>query len=61
MPARIVTSLDDPIIPVAGLARLGHPAALSVAVTRYGGHCGFIDRLAGSTWAEREILTRLRA
>jgi predicted alpha/beta-fold hydrolase len=59
IPARIFASLDDPIIPVGGLARLAHPATLSVTVTRYGGHCGFLDRLGGTTWAERRILAEL--
>lgn len=61
VPAEIITALDDPMIPVGGLARLARPAALAVTVTRYGGHCGFIDRLGGSTWAERHILARLGA
>jgi uncharacterized protein len=59
VPSRILTSLDDPIIPVGGLTRLAHTAALSVTVTRYGGHCGFIERLSGLTWAERQILTQI--
>jgi predicted alpha/beta-fold hydrolase len=59
VPAHILTSLDDPMIPAGGLARLARPAALSVTVTRYGGHCGFIESLAGLTWAERFVLARL--
>jgi uncharacterized protein len=59
VPARILTSLDDPIIPVGGLARLAHTAALSVTVTRYGGHCGFLEQLSGPSWAERQILAQL--
>lgn len=59
VPAHILTSLDDPMIPVGGLARLARPAALTVMVTRYGGHCGFIESLAGLTWAERFVLERL--
>jgi len=56
VPAHILTSLDDPMIPAGGLARLARPAPLSVTVTRYGGHCGFIESLAGPTWAERFVL-----
>jgi len=56
VPASILTSLDDPMIPVGGLVRLARPAALEVTVTRYGGHCGFIESLAGLTWAERFVL-----
>lgn len=59
VPAHILTSLDDPMIPVGGLARLARPAALRVTVTRYGGHCGFIESLAGLTWAERFVLAQL--
>jgi len=61
VPARIVTSLDDPIIPSAGLAQLARPSALTLTVTRYGGHCGFFDRLTGPTWLERQILAQLGA
>jgi uncharacterized protein len=59
VPASIFTSLDDPIIPSAGLARLARPAALSVTVSRYGGHCAFFARLTGPTWLERRIVTQL--
>ena len=45
VPARIITSLDDPIIPAAGLAQLARPPALTLTVTRRGGHCGFFERL----------------
>ena len=59
VPALILTSLDDPIIPAGALARLARPAALSISVTRYGGHCGFFQRLTGPTWLERRILAEL--
>jgi predicted alpha/beta-fold hydrolase len=59
VPATIITSLDDPIIPADALGRLARPAALRVVVTRYGGHCGFLDRLTGPTWVERRILAEL--
>lgn len=61
VPARIVTSLDDPIIPVAGLERLARPKTLGITVTRYGGHCGFFERLAAPTWLERRMLAELGA
>jgi predicted alpha/beta-fold hydrolase len=61
VPAHIVTSLDDPIIPADGLARLARPAALSITVTRYGGHCGFFDGLHEPTWLERRIHALLGA
>ncbi len=61
VPSRILLSLDDPIIPVGALTRLAHTAALSVTLTRYGGHCGFLERVSGPTWAERQILAQLGA
>lgn len=60
-PATIITSLDDPIIPAGALERLARPAALRIVVTRFGGHCGFLDRLTGPTWVERRILAELGA
>jgi hypothetical protein len=59
VPASIVTSLDDPMIPAGALARLARPAALSITVARYGGHCGFFDQLTGPTWIERRIMAEL--
>jgi hypothetical protein len=61
VPAHILTSIDDPMIPAGGLARLARSEALAVTVTRYGGHCGFIESLAGLTWAERFVLARVGA
>ncbi|HKT72584.1 MAG TPA: alpha/beta fold hydrolase [Steroidobacteraceae bacterium] len=60
-PARIITSLDDPIIPVRGLQRLGKQATLRLTVTRRGGHCGFLERLSGPSWVERQIISDFAA
>jgi predicted alpha/beta-fold hydrolase len=59
VPASVITSLDDPIIPARGLERLAKSPALSVTITRHGGHCGFFDQLAGPTWLERKIISDL--
>ena len=61
VPSRIITALDDPIIPAADLARLATPPALSIVATRRGGHCGFLEGLAGESWADREVCTALSA
>ena len=59
-PATIITSIDDPIIPVAGLERLSPSPHLKVILTRYGGHCGFFDTLSGETWLERKLVAELK-
>jgi predicted alpha/beta-fold hydrolase len=60
-PTHLITSLDDPIIPVRDLPRIAAPPALRLTLTRYGGHCGFIDSLSGPTWLERRVLSWLHA
>jgi predicted alpha/beta-fold hydrolase len=59
VPSTLITSLDDPIIPPTGLSRLARPSCLSIVVTRQGGHCGFLERLVGPTWAERLVVAEL--
>jgi predicted alpha/beta-fold hydrolase len=61
VPARIITSLDDPIIPAGGIERLAQPGTLRLTVTRKGGHCGFLERLEGPTWVEDRIARELEA
>lgn len=58
-PTLIITSLDDPIIPAKDLAKLARPPQLRILVTRHGGHCGFLERFTGPTWAERCIMAEL--
>ena len=59
VPSTLITSLDDPIIPPDGLNRLARPACLDIVVTRRGGHCGFLERLNGPTWAECLVVAEL--
>jgi uncharacterized protein len=59
VPATIITSLDDPIIPAHSLERLARPSCLQLTVTRFGGHCGFLERLSGPSWVERRIVAEL--
>ena len=55
LPAYLVTAEDDPIIPVADLARIDANRNLHIETHRYGGHCGFIENLAARSWAETRI------
>jgi hypothetical protein len=56
VPARIMLSADDPIIPAADLSLLARSDHLSIVRTRYGGHCGFVDYLSGPSFADRYML-----
>lgn len=60
MPAYLIASEDDPIIPVDDLARIDPTENLHVETHRYGGHCGFIESLAARSWVEDRILQLLR-
>jgi predicted alpha/beta-fold hydrolase len=50
--ATVLTSLDDPIIDNADLARLARTPRLDIVTTAHGGHCGFIESLGDSTWVD---------
>lgn len=58
IPALLVTSEDDPFIAVEPFRapRVQSNPAVSVIITRYGGHCGFIENPEGDYdgyWAEQ--------
>jgi predicted alpha/beta-fold hydrolase len=56
VPATVLTSLDDPIIDAADLARLARSPRLDIVTTAYGGHCGFIENLGDSTWVDSRAI-----
>lgn len=58
VPSHIISTADDPMIPVTDLDRVTRTPALKVIVTDKGGHCGYVDTLGATSWAERQI-TRL--
>jgi predicted alpha/beta-fold hydrolase len=61
VPALIITAEDDPFVPVEAFrnpALTGNPC-IELIVTRYGGHCGFIEAARNGSdgyWAERRIV-----
>lgn len=59
VPAAILTSRDDPIIPVSDFERLALPPTVRLDVTRHGGHCGFIAGWSLRSWAEDWVVARL--
>ena len=42
-PTQIIAAADDPVIPLHCFDRLPRNRHLSVEITRYGGHCGFVE------------------
>lgn len=61
VPALLITAEDDPFVPpaAAGDPALGAIASLTRAMTRHGGHCGFVSRAGrdfDGYWAERQVM-----
>jgi len=59
VPAAILTSRDDPIIPVSDFEALTLPPTVRLDITRHGGHCGFIAGWSLRSWAEDWVVARL--
>lgn len=55
VPAVIIASMDDPIIPARDLKRLAATDQLEVETTRWGGHCGFLEDFRMKSWADRRM------
>ena len=55
-PAAVLLADDDPMIPAADLVRLAPSPHLCVVRTRHGGHCGFLERLNGPSFADRFVV-----
>ncbi|HET7697907.1 MAG TPA: alpha/beta fold hydrolase [Vicinamibacterales bacterium] len=62
IPGLIITAADDPFVPVESFRHPGLTANrhLTVLITEYGGHCGFLGEPAhpddDGYWAERQIV-----
>jgi len=59
VPAWILTSRDDPVIPVADFERMELPSSVELDITPRGGHCGFISDVRLSSFAEDYIASKL--
>jgi hypothetical protein len=55
MPVMIITSADDPFVPVEDFRYLPQNRYLDISIQRYGGHCGFLDPFPTGCWYERRI------
>jgi len=52
---------DDPLIPAADLARLAPSPRLRLWRSRYGGHCGFLQRWGSPSMADRFVLEQFES
>ncbi|NND43973.1 MAG: alpha/beta fold hydrolase [Xanthomonadales bacterium] len=59
VPSTILTSADDPVVPVADVTSLPDNPCLEVVVTGHGGHCGYLENWWLDNWAEPFICQRL--
>ena len=59
VPASILTTMDDPVIPFEDFGELRLPDSAQLEVSRWGGHCGFIENARLDGFAERWIADRL--
>ncbi len=55
IPVFIMTSRDDPVVPVEDFYGLPSNPYLHVSIQQSGGHCGFLDPFPFGCWYERRI------
>ena len=56
IPTTIITSEDDPIIPVKDFYLLTTNQTTNIIIHSYGGHNGFIDGFLFNTWYEKKMI-----
>jgi predicted alpha/beta-fold hydrolase len=59
VPAHLILSLDDPMIPPGDLEYLARPDCLSIETPNYGGHCGFLKNWRLQGWIDQRLLELL--
>jgi len=61
VPSTLLTSEDDPVVPVADFRDLPANPVLELIISPYGGHCGFLKNWKMESMAEDLIATRFLA
>jgi predicted alpha/beta-fold hydrolase len=61
VPATILTSADDPVIPIADFLELKLPPNVELDIAPHGGHCAFIQDFSLGSFAEDYIAERMLA
>jgi predicted alpha/beta-fold hydrolase len=59
VPAHILMAQDDPVIPFRHFREWRLPETATLEVAGWGGHCGFIENVAGDGYSERWIAQKL--
>ena len=59
IPATILTSTDDPVIPVDDFLTLKLPPNVELDIAQHGGHCGFISDFSLRSFTEDYIVERM--
>lgn len=55
IPVTIISSEDDPVIPIEDLRGLKKSNFLNIYIQKHGGHCGFFSKVPYNCWYEKEI------
>ncbi len=61
LPATILTSRDDPVIPVGAFDQLRVPPNIELDIATHGGHCGFIRDFSMTSFTDDYIAARFDA
>ncbi|APG03631.1 alpha/beta hydrolase [Luteibacter rhizovicinus DSM 16549] len=61
VPATILTSSDDPVIPIGAFHALRLPPNIELDIASYGGHCGFIRDFSMTSFTDDYIAARFNA
>jgi predicted alpha/beta-fold hydrolase len=61
VPSTILTSEDDPVVPIQDFRDLPANPAIELIVTKHGGHCGFLKNWKLESMAEDLIASRFLA
>ena len=56
VPCQLITSMDDPMIHAKDLVDLAKSEQLTIELTRYGGHCGYLENVNFESWVDKRIL-----
>lgn len=59
VPCHVIASEDDPVTRVEEIEHLARPACLNVEITRFGGHCGFIQDYRMNSWVDGRLVELL--